>query len=32
MTYNSFFLIAQAKQMTRWNIHHFLAAPFLQIN
>ena len=23
-----FFLIAQAKQMTGWHIHHCLAAPF----
>ena len=28
MTYHSFFLIAQAKQMTGWHIHHCLAAPF----
>ena len=28
MTYHSFFLIAQAKQMTGWHIHRCLAAPF----
>ena len=28
MTYHSFFLIAQGKQMTGWHIHHCLAAPF----
>ena len=28
MTYHSFFLIAQAKQMTGLHIHHCLAAPF----
>ena len=30
ITYQSFLLIAQAKQMTGWQIHHCLAAPFLQ--
>ena len=28
MIYHSFFLIAQAKQMIGWHIHHCLAAPF----
>ena len=28
MTYHSFFLIGQAKQLTGWHIHHCLAAPF----
>ena len=28
MTYHSFILIAQAKQMTGWHIYHCLAAPF----
>ena len=28
MTYHSFFLIAQAKQMKGWRIHHCLGASF----